>query len=319
LLVPLVFSGFACSNPSTAADGGAGDAGSTALSVTIGPIPLAPGEERTVCTTVRLTNSVDLDVVAMTATLQPGSHHLILYRSTASVEDPTLTPCTTFDTVTRGDVPLLIVGTLQNQLTLPSGAAYRIPAGQMVKIEAHYINASTSPIMGQGTITMSPAADGATRQTADLMLCGSMRQLTQQGIPPGQRDVALDPGFYAGGPDVDFTKLHVFGFTSHEHHLGKDVTIGKSTSARGPSATFFTSHDWNNTPLEVLDTDLITFDAGEGLRWQCSYDSLDAVPAPTGPTYFGPSALKNEMCFIAVYYYPSVGRFIGLDDCAVNE
>jgi hypothetical protein len=314
-----LLSSFACSNGSTMTDGGASDGGTAALSVTIGPISLVSGEEKTVCTTVRLPNATDVDVAAMTATLLPGSHHLILYRSTATVENPALTPCQTFDTVMQGDVPLLIVGTLHNQLTLPSGASYHLPARQMVKIEAHYINASQSPIDGQGTIVMTPRADGAATQTADLMLCGSMRQLTQQGIPPNQASVRLNPGFYAGGGDVDLTKLKVFGFTSHEHHLGSGVTIAKSTSASDPGQTFFTATDWSNTPLSVVDTNLLTFAAGEGLRWQCSYDSLDAQPPPTGATYFGPSALQNEMCFIAVYYYPSVGRFIGPNDCAMNQ
>jgi hypothetical protein len=312
-----VLFGFACSNQSSSADGGSGGAGT--FSVSIGPIPLAAGAEKTVCKTVRLPNAADLDVVAMTATLMPGSHHLILYRSTATVESPALTPCQTFDTLIQGDVPLLIVGTSQNQLTLPSGAAYHIPASQMVKLEAHYINASTSPITGQGTVVMTPSAAGASTQTADLMLCGSMRQLIQQGIPPYQSSVVLDPGFYEGGGDVDFTKLKVFGFTSHEHHLGAGVTIGKSSSASDPGQTLFTATDWNQTPITIFDANPVTFAAGEGLRWQCSYDSLDAQPAPTGTTFFGSSAIHNEMCFIAVYYYPSVGRFVGPNDCAMNQ
>src|SRR5262249_20934373 len=69
------------------------DAGSTSLSVSIGPIPVAAGGETTVCTTVRLSNATDVDVVAMSTTLAPGSHHLILYRSTATTESPSLTPC----------------------------------------------------------------------------------------------------------------------------------------------------------------------------------------------------------------------------------
>jgi hypothetical protein len=311
--------GSACNDGSSLPDAGASDAGPAALSVSIGPISLAAGEEKTVCSTVRLPNTSDVDVVAMTATLMPGSHHLILYRSTATVESPALTPCQTFDTVMKGDVPLLIVGTLQNQLTLPGGVAYHVAAGQMVKLEAHYINASTSAISGQGTVVMTPSAVGASTQTADLMLCGSMRQLTQQGIPAHQSSVVLNPGFYAGGGDVDFTKLKIFGFTSHEHHLGAGVTIAKSTSSADPGQSLFTAHDWSNTPLSIFDTDPITFASGEGLRWQCSYDSLDAQPPPTDTTFFGPSALHNEMCFIAVYYYPSVGRFVGPNDCAMNQ
>jgi hypothetical protein len=301
----------ACSNTPPAA---------ASLSVSIGPIPLAAGEEKTVCTTVRLSNAADVDVVAMTTTLATGSHHLILYRSMATVESPSLTPCQTFDTVMQGDVPLLLAGTLQTELTLPSGVAYHLPAGQMVKIEAHYINATQSAIEGHGTVAMTLGSPSASTQTADVMLCGSMRQLISPGIAPQQRSVVLNPGFYAGGRGVDFSQLKLFGLTSHEHHLGAGVTVGKSTSAADPGTSLFATTSWDNPPLTVYDSaHLVSFAAGEGLRWQCSYDSLDAQPPPTGTTYLGPSALTNEMCFIAAYYYPSVGRFIGPPDCAQNQ
>jgi hypothetical protein len=290
------------------------------VSVSIGPISLASGEEKTVCATVRLSNAADIDVVGMTTTLAPGSHHLILYRSTATTESPALAPCQTFDTVMQGDVPLLLAGTLHSQLQLPSGVAYHLPAGQMVKLEAHYINATQSPIEGRGTVTMTLGSSTAATQAADVMLCGSMKQLTTQGIPPLSRSVNLDAGFYAGGGDVDFSKLKLFGLTSHEHHLGAGVTIGKSAGAADPGTSLFATRSWDNPPLTVFDSaHLVSFAPGEGLRWQCSYDSLDAQPPPADPTYFGPSALTNEMCFIAVYYYPSVGRFIGPSDCAQDQ
>jgi hypothetical protein len=316
ILICMIAAGGCTNHGSGSPDGGGADGG-TSLSISIGPIPLATGEEKTVCTNVRMPNTVDVDVVAMTATLAPGSHHLILYRSTATAESTALTPCQTFDTVRQGDVPLFLVGTLNNQITLPSGAAYHIPAGQMVKIEAHYINATAASIEGHGTVTMTPGSAGGSYQNADVMLCGSVRQLTQQGVPAGQASVTLDPGFYAGGGGVDFTKLSVFGLTSHEHHLGAGVTIAKSSAATDPGTSLFTTHSWDDPPLLMLDAaHLIKFAASEGLRWQCSYDSLDAQPPPTGTTYFGPSALHNEMCFIAIYYYPSVGHFI---DCSQNQ
>jgi hypothetical protein len=302
--------------PSSPASGGASDGGGAALSVSIGPIPLAPGEEKTVCTTVRLQNTADVDVVALTTTLAPGSHHLILYRSTATVESPTLTPCMTFDTTMQGDVPLLLAGTLDTSLSLPDGVAYHLAAGQMVKIEAHYINATSAAIEGKGSVAMTLGSSEATHQPADVMLCGSVRELKSPGIAPLQASVVLQPGFYAGGGDIDLTKLKVFGMTSHEHHLGAGVTIAKATSAADPGASLFSTESWDNPPLEVFDpAHLVSFAANQGIRWQCSYDSLHANPPPTDTTYFGPSALHNEMCFVAIYYYPSAGRFVGPRDC----
>ncbi|HEX6838938.1 MAG TPA: hypothetical protein VF334_20305, partial [Polyangia bacterium] len=63
------------------------------------------------------------------------------------------------------------------------------------------------------------------------------------------------------------------------------------------------------------DASLVTFGPGEGIRWQCTYDTLDASPKPASTVKFGESARTNEMCFLWAYYYPSAGRFIGQTDC----
>ncbi|HZS40352.1 MAG TPA: hypothetical protein VFF06_26150 [Polyangia bacterium] len=319
-----MLAGFACSacgsnNASNGGDGGAGDLGQAANAITmgIGPIPLAAGEERTVCVTRHLGLTADIDVTQVVATLAPGSHHLVLYRSTETVESLTPTDCQPFEGIQQGIVPILIAEKASTTLTLPSGVAYHFPQDQMVRIEAHYINATMNAIQGQGTLVLTPGATGVSYQQADIMFCGSVRQLSQTGIPPNQTNVTLNPGFYKGGGDVDLTKLKVFAFTSHEHHLGSDVTVSKSTSASDPGTLLYDNKSWDNPPLQAYDdAHLLTFGAGEGFRWQCSYDSADAVPKPTTTTMFGTGALDNEMCFIWAYYYPSVGRFVGPTDCA---
>jgi hypothetical protein len=296
--------------------GGAGDmAGGSGLQVGIGPLALMPGEEKTYCSTVRLGNAEAVDVVTLQSELAPGSHHLVLYQSSATSEARTPTPCQPFEGITTGETPLFIAETQTTTLTLPSGVAYHFAAGQMVKLEAHYINATTGAINGMGTVSLTAGSGGAYQQ-AGFMFCGSMRQLDQTGIPPDTQRYTLDPGFYGGGGDVDFTKLKVFAFTSHEHHLGSEVTIAKSTAASSPGTLLYDNTSWDHPPLQLYDdAHLLTFGAGEGFRWQCSYDSLDATPKPTTTTYYGLSAVSNEMCFIWAYYYPSVGRFVGPNDC----
>jgi hypothetical protein len=229
------------------------------------------------------------------------------------------TDCTPFSGIQNGEVPIMIAESSLTTLKLPTGVAYHFTAGEMVKLEAHYINATPNMLNGMGQITFYAGASGVSYQPADIMFCGSTLQLIQTGVPPNDSDFQLNPGFYAGGPGVDFTKLKVFAFTSHEHHLGKEVTVSKSTSASNAGTPLYDNTSWDNPPLQAYDdAHLLTFKAGEGLRWQCSYDSLDAVPRPTTTTTFGQSAVDNEMCFIWAYYYPSVGRFVGPQDCDIQ-
>ena len=283
------------------------------FSVGIGPIPVPAGQETTQCIVMRMPTTAPVDVVAIETTLAAGSHHLIVYRSTATQEALTPAPCSSFQGVEMGEPPIFIAESPHSVLTMPTGVAYHFPAGQMVRIEAHYLNATTQDIMGMGTVLFTAGASG-NYQPADIMMCGNVPSLYTPGVVPGAS--TLPPGFYGGGSDVDFTKLKIFGVTSHEHQLGTDVKIWKSTGKTNPntSTPLYDNPSWDNPPLlNFGDQNLISFGPGEGLEWQCSYNNPG-----TNTVQFGPSAQKNEMCFIWAYYFPSVGRFIAQNDCWAN-
>jgi hypothetical protein len=300
-----------------------GDGGLAGPSISIGPFTVAAGQETTQCVTVKLPSTMDSDYVAIQSHLATGSHHLIVYESNATTEDTTPSTCTSFSGVLGGLTPIYIAQTLESTLTMPTGVAYHFSAGQMFQIEAHYLNATPNSLTAMGQVTFVPAPSGGSFQAADIMFCGSVRQLgglkaivngcaAGAGLPPNAQ-TTLNPGFYAGGNGVDLTKLKVFGFTGHEHHYGTDVKIWKATSA-APNTTppLYESTSWNNAPLKVFgDSELVSFNAGEGLEWQCSYNTAGA----TGNVCFGESAATNEMCFFWAYYFPSVGRFIQRQDC----
>jgi len=287
--------------------------GGAADEVSIGPIDLQPGQELTRCVTVALNNASALDAIEIDSALAPGSHHLVVYRTTAP-EQMTPFACEPFEgLLTQEDVPIYIAETLENKLVLPAGVAYHLEAGQHIKLEAHYINTTLGPLAGHGTVRFTP---GVARdyQAADIMFCGTTGQLVRKGVPPNVSDFRLDPGIYSGSSSVDLTQLKVFAFTSHEHHLGSGVLISKSSSRNEVGTVLYENHDWAEPHLQVYDDDhLLTFGPTEGLRWQCAYDSLDAQPPPTGTTYLGTSALRNEMCFLWVYYFPAADHFISFE------
>jgi hypothetical protein len=314
----------ACSSSGlVAGDGGAdgppdpNQVGGAATSLSIGPFQLAPGDEFTKCMVMPLGNAAQLDAIRIDATLAPGSHHLILYRTNATTPSTTPFDCNPFEGIlSSGDVPLFIAEKLQTTLTMPSGVAYKFDPGTMVKIEAHYLNATPNQLTGMGMVSLTPGKTDRTYLAADIMFCGSIGQLANECVPPNTKNFTLNPGIYQGSGSIDLTQLKFFGFTSHEHRLGSDVTISKSTSKADPGTLLYENKDWSNPPLAVYDdAHLITFSGIEGFRWQCSYDSADAVPPPTGPTCFGESAASNEMCFIWAYYFPSVGHFVAVE-CA---
>jgi hypothetical protein len=298
---------------------------SNALEVSIGPLPVAAGQEIVMCSTVRLPGAEDVDIVRIQSELAPGSHHLVLYRSDALTETAPRR-CTSFDGVLRGEAPIFIAESATSDMTLPSGVAYHFTAGQMFRLEAHYINASPTAIMGMGRFRLVPGEKNNTYLPADIMMCGSLAGLLCEvggGIDPGEQNYSLPVGFYNGrGVNVrggqsynyDLTQLKVFAFTSHTHHHGSEVKVWKSSSDKPTTDPIYVNTSWDNPPLKTYGLEnLLRFGPGEGFAWQCSYDTT----AETQKVCWGESA-NDEMCFIWAYYYPSVGRFIAQDDCWAN-
>jgi len=276
-------------------------AGTQLYQASIGPITLQPGEERTVCSTFRLSNSAAFDNIRIDATLAPGSHHLIFYESIATTESKAITDCAPLD-LSNGK-PIYIAETQgNNRLEFPAGVAYHFAANQMIRLEAHYLNASPNAIQGMGTVNLLAGAPGS-YQPADIMFCGSVSQLYLTGVPPGMS--SLNPDFYQVPSGIK-----LFGLTTHEHKRGTLMTVDKSSSTAA-GTNLIMGQPFDNPPLLLFDdAHLVSFAPGEGLRWQCFYDN----PDPT--TYkFGESAQDNEMCFLWAYYFPSVGHFISMGDC----
>jgi hypothetical protein len=296
-----------------------------AVKVSIGPFTLQPSDEIVKCAIIKVPIETASDVVRLHTTLAPGSHHLVLYRSTETSERAPF-DCTSFDGVFHGEAPVFIAESRDSDMQLPTGVAYHFTAGQMVRLEAHYINTTQAPLTAQGDVYLVAGEGGTSYLPADMMMCGSVGALSCEvggGLQPGDTNYQLPVGFYNGtgvnvrGPsmDVDLTKLKIFAFTSHEHHRGTNVTIWRATSHDVSKATqLYSNNSWDNPPLKVLpDNQLLQFGPGEGFAWQCSYDtSMDSQDV-----CFGESA-NDEMCFIWAYYYPSIGRFIAQDDCWAN-
>ncbi|HEY2747640.1 MAG TPA: hypothetical protein VGL86_23625 [Polyangia bacterium] len=282
---------------------GGGDdlTGTQTIEASIGPIAVPAGTERTVCSTFLLGNTTALDVVQIDATLLPGSHHLIFYESTATTEAKDPVDCQPLD-LSNGK-PIYIAETQGgNLLNFPTGVAYHLAANQMIRIEAHYLNATPNAIMGMGTVRLV-GGPPASYQAADIMFCGSVTKLVSPGVPPGMS--MLQPDFYQVPSGIK-----VFGLTTHQHLRGTLMTVDKSSSTAA-GTNLIMGKPYDNPPLVLFnDANLVSFAPGEGLRWQCSYDNLDSM------TYtFGESAQSNEMCFLWAYYFPSVGHFLAQQDC----
>jgi hypothetical protein len=260
-------------------------------------VTLAPGEERVVCMDRRMESDQPTDIVDISSELTEGGHHLVFYRSNATEETTAPVPCNSFRGFFGGMVPLYIAQKAHSELKYPPGVAYSLPAGQMVRIELHFLNTTPKPLDVTGTVRLKEARPGTVVDYANLMFYGNI----DIRIPPLSAKT-VGPSFHA----FQAKTPHIFGLTGHQHHRGTGVTIELASSATAPGTPLYANEDWADPPLTIFDPPLVTT-PGQGFRYSCSYYN------PTNQSVSFGEAFDQEMCFLWAYYYPDMGFEVGLD------
>ncbi len=275
------------------------------LSIEFGGWTMAPGQETTRCAVFELSNPEKVHATAIHTKLAKGSHHLIVYRSSAAPTDGSY-ECQPF-TDTLSSAPLMISEIAEETLQLPGGVALPLVANQRILVEAHYLNYYPEEITANAEVTFELMPEEDVVHTADMVLYGD----AGFWVPPGA-ELTTD-WTWQDMPNDTF----VYGLTGHTHQWGTNVEVelsknGASGTALYPGDTPFA---WDEAPVVLFDPPL-KIEKGDGFRIRCSYDnqSGDGVG-------FGLSA-NDEMCFMWAYYYPSHGYRLcakGLFDFCPND
>jgi hypothetical protein len=292
--------------------GGAGfDAGGVVTTYTTGegPIALAAGEEETNCITVRLGNPEGAYVRRVTAELSPGSHHMIVYASTDTTEAPTPTPCAPLAGILEGQHPFFIAQQGHAELTWPDDEnndpiGFQLAADQMVKVEFHTINTTSSPLMVTGKAIIETIPLSTPNVTPSDMAFWGTKNFT---IPP--HEMYSTPVDYQYG--IPGTKS--FAVTTHQHHLGVQMQVWYASSETDTSDRIANGLSWSDPPLNLLNPPIsFPADGSKLLTYQCTWDNPTTDPVTFGESYY------DEMCFVWHYYYPSQGFQACIDHLCIN-
>jgi hypothetical protein len=289
----LVVAAAACSGKSDSSSSGNGSSG---LQAAIGPIDVPAGVETTQCIVVPLGNTQDVVMDGYDVTLTVGSHHLIVYLTTdAPHSDPR--NCLPFTGLALGtDIPIAFANKQNVNWAFPTGVGIDIPAGQNIKIEGHYINATGADLQGKGNVsfTGTPKASHAPYQPAGYAFYGT----TQFTIPPNA-SFSTGPLFQAGPAGTKLVSI-----STHQHRLGARAQVWASKSNGDMSDQIADDRNWAQ-PAWTTIAPQFQFDGATGLTYQCDWTNTTDQTVS-----FGESAL-NEMCFVGGYIYP----FHGMDLC----
>lgn len=282
--------------------GGCGSSGAPAppatvsVSAAVGPEVLAPSDDTTLCVWQRLGNTSEILATHFTADLQEGTHHTILYQSTATAENLTPSPCNTFEGVLAGtDLPLIVASTPHTEVLMPAGTGFPLAAEQMVRIEAHYLNASSQMLSAGATFTIlgAPLASAGKYAAAGFGLWGT-KKIDLQPQSSSSTGVLSQAGI-AG--------TTIFAVTAYEHQLGTGVEVWAENGGDAGATVLDTTNPWSPT-ITTLPAPL-AMGGSNGLAFQCGWLNITGAPVTFG------ADPASEVCLVGVYYSPSHGT----DDC----
>jgi hypothetical protein len=261
------------------------------------PFPVLPSSEVQDCYFFKAPIDAPMDVHRMVVALNPGSHHMNLFRfvgaSSGHVDGEIQRGC--WDAVAFESYDLVFNSQTegQNDWTLPAGVSHHFEPGDMFMLQTHYVNATTQKTtLGRGKVMInfyeSSPADAQNK-------LGSMFA--------NNRGIVLQPN-----QESSFTTdcyvpedVHFVAVAGHFHSRGVEFDIGVINDPTGTGyQEIYRSTSWDSPPWGTFDPGMAC-PAGGGLRYTCKFfNDTDQVIT------FGPHVEFQEHCNVFAYYYPAL-------------
>ena len=260
------------------------------VTLTIAPFLVAAGDEVYMCQQFANPFGKDADLVEMDGQMSTGSHHFFVFNMDPTTGRNTAAPFGPCPGAGLEFHPYIYLSQQPNwNVTYPEeDMGYPLVAANGLMMNVHFLNATSSDMMAQATITIHAAKPGVvTKHVGNLFLNNQAIS-----VPPTPKS---SPQPYTAGNVPVTTAYEIIQSWSHMHQWGLDFT-----ASLGSAAPFYNETQWDSPPV-VNHMPPIQVPAGTTINWTCQYYN------DTGATLtFGDSARTNVMCIYFGMYYPSV-------------
>jgi len=259
---------------------------------------IAPGADVEYCQWVAPASVSAQDVLALQGKQSLTGHHAILY-ATSNTSYPVGEShiCTVADMI-----PLSFVGAIGGEGTgpssgsvLPEGLYFRVPPGQALMINSHWLNATDDTVDGQAAIDVKFVAASDTRVTADLFgSTGDAFTIPAHGTQTYDNSCVLKE-------DLNFAML-----TDHMHTNGTSIYTEVRHVADGTTEMLVADNPWSpeeqfNPAFKVYSMAApVALHMGDTLHTHCEWNNT------TGSDLMFP----DEMCVSSGFYFPGHGQII---------
>jgi hypothetical protein len=299
LLVAVLVSNVACSNHSAAPEGPASDASADAgpsITTTLSA-SIQPNGELYSCTFVALP-AQPLFITGFDHTFSVGYHHLYVYETDLTTLPPgagTATDCYagTANPMTHARGNLYAQEVTSGSFSFPPGVALPTTAGQVVLIQAHYLNATAQAIDASATLSIFYSSTDPGQHAATFFFYDPFIDVGPQGVATASMRCLVPSSL---------TVLTTMA-TAHQRAIGYEAFLDTPTTVG--ANPYYHAPGWSDS-LPLVAT--LPIDPGSHLRFLCTYDN-------SGPTEYlqGTLASTSEQCILSGLYFPEIGP--EFDEC----
>jgi hypothetical protein len=272
---------------------------------------IAPGQEIERCKFFQVPAD-GLNVNSAVVRYVAGSHHVLLYR-TSYMSIPTETkdgkPLTVdengvFDCAEGAAADWEVTGVVagaqsskaKNAATFPPGVAAKLPPGNVLIINTHYLNATSKPLVAEARLNLY------TLPTKDVVQEGGFLFFYNPFIRVPARGSASSR--MRCGLSQDITLI---SGQSHMHRRGVGY-VANVVELDGAMSEIYESHDWEDVPISEWLPGM-ELKKGQAIDYTCQYQNMEDRQVAQGGT------TKDEMCMFLGNYYP---RNEEIENCGIS-
>jgi hypothetical protein len=254
-------------------------------------VSLASGDETEQCQYVVVDEA--LEIARFEHVYTTGSHHLLLFQTGLAAADA---PTEQFDCTGQQLTELGVSGIAyaaqvpDGELAYPADVALKVPAGTVLLVQTHYLNASPGDLDAEVRLNLWYTETPAAMEAGTLFFYDWAIVVPEGGTATARMQCQIPA-------DIDL----IFGM-SHMHKRG----VGYEAKLADPETMLFETSAWEGIePRRYAPEQHIA--AGSTIDFHCDYQG------ESGRTIIeGPSADANEMCMFVAAYYPRLEQPIEL-------
>ena len=255
---------------------------------------VAVGKEIQLCKYVTMpTDASEYAVGRMSHDYTAGSHHFLVYRTDLDAMPAggdTFVDCTETDWMSQVRGVIYGAQSTNGEFNVPDGVAQRFKPGEVMLVQAHYLNTSGKDLDAKMRFHMrlvDPAS--VTQEAGVLFFFNPAIVVPASGSSSAELTCPLES---------DAT----LGFaSSHMHKRGVGYTATTSDpSANAALGPLYQTTKWDEPVPRVFPLDPpATLAAGSTISYHCDYQNPDATTILAGT-----SAQTSEMCMFVAMYWP---------------